>query len=412
LARFNEMYKQTDLKAKLAAKNVAAVDLAGKRVLIRTCLNVAMDDRGNITDATRIDESVPTLSLLGQRAARVVMMAHLGRPTTARESEFSLEKVRQELESRLGQSVQMISTIEDIKALADGSLSISASQKFFLVENIRYFAGEESSDKVQRAEFAELLSTLGDIFINDAFADYREAASTYDVAKYLPSYLGPVFIREVKAVSYFTQPERPFTAVLGGAKLSEKLDALKALASLADKVLIGGAMAYTLMLAQGVAVGNSKVETDKLDVAKAILDQYRDKIVLPVDHIVVDEFSSSAATEVVSAAEIPAGKIAVDTGPKTQELFKAHISQAKSILWNGPMGVFEWDSADAGTKAVGASIATADAYKFAGGGDSIAAINKFKLSGFNHISTGGGAMLAFVSYEHFPTLDVVLEGEI
>lgn len=403
------MYKQTDLKAKLAAKNVAAIDLAGKRVLIRTCLNVAMDTHGRITDSTRIDESLPTLSMLGQKADRVVMMAHLGRPTTAREIEFSLETVRLELESRLGQTVQMLSTIEDIKALADGSLAAAASQKFFLVENIRYFAGEESGEKSQRTEFAKLLASLGDLFVNDAFADYREAASTYDVARYIPSYLGPVFVREVEAVSYFGQPERPFTAVLGGAKLSEKLDALKALSASADKVLVGGAMAYTLMLAQGIAVGNSKVETDKLEVAKAILNQFGAKIVLPVDHIVVDEFSSSAATEVVSAAEIPAGKIAVDIGPKTQEIFKAHISQAKSILWNGPMGVFEWDSADAGTKAVGASIAASDAYKFAGGGDSIAAINKFNLSGFNHISTGGGAMLAFVSYEHFPTLDVVLE---
>lgn len=405
------MYKQTDLKSKLIAKSLEAVDFVGKKVLIRTCLNVTMDDQGNIADATRIDESVPTLSLLGQKAARVVMMAHLGRPTIAREPEFSLEPVRLELESRLGQSVQMLSTIEDIKALADGTFASPASQKFFLIENIRYFAGEESKDDAQRTGFAELLSTLGDIYVNDAFADYREAASTFEVAKYLSSYLGPVFVREVEAVSYFAEPERPFTAVLGGAKLSEKLDALKALASSADKVLIGGAMAYTLLLAQGIEAGNSLVEADKLEVAKAILDQFGDKLVLPVDHIAVNEFSASAVTEVISAAQIPDGKIAVDIGPKTQELFKAHISQGKSILWNGPMGVFEWDSASSGTKAVGASIAAADAYKFAGGGDSIAAINKFNLSGFNHISTGGGAMLAFVSYEQFPTLDVVLEGE-
>jgi phosphoglycerate kinase len=399
------MYKLKNAE-QLESKNILNADYAGKNIVIRTCLNVAMDKSGNISDDTRIEESAPTLKTLGEKASRIVMMAHLGRPTTAREAEFSLEPIRIELEKRLGTKVEMI---ED-EAAMDNFISKSdeMNSKYYLVQNIRYFAGEESKDAEARKEFAAKLAKLGDIFVNDAFADYREAASTYDIAEIIPSYIGPVFAKEVKAVSYFSNAQTPFVAILGGAKLSEKLDALLALAAAADKILIGGAMAYTLLKADGISIGKSLVEVDKIEVAKQILNDHRAKLVLPVDHVVTSEFKADSATQIKT--EIGELDIAVDIGPKTIELFKSHINEAKSLLWNGPMGVFEWNSASEGTMNVGNTIiSNNDAYKFAGGGDSIAAINKFGLKNFNHISTGGGAMLAFVSYEKFPTLDVIID---
>lgn len=391
---------------KLESKNIFNTDYTDKNVLIRTCLNVAINEEGKITDSTRIDESFPTLKQLGEKAKRIVMMAHLGRPTTARESEFSLEPVRVELEHRLGEKVVMLSNYENIDNFLNNSIEPS---KYYLIENIRYFEGEETKDENKKNEFAHYLSRLGEIYVNDAFADYREAASTYDVAKLLPSYLGPVFIKEIKAISYFTNPIRPFIAVLGGAKLSEKLDAMLALTKSADKVLVGGAMAYTLLLSQDVSVGKSLIETDKLEVAKQIMNDYKDKIILPLDHIISNEFNEESISSVNDNQSIPDNMLAIDIGPKTQEMFVNLIKDAKSILWNGPMGVFEWESGIQGTKVIGSAITeNVESYKFAGGGDSISAINKLELNGFNHVSTGGGAMLAFVSYDKFPTLDIIL----
>jgi len=402
------MRTDPNLATKLQAKNILNADYAGKNIVIRTVLNVAVDKQGNITDFTRIEESVPTLQTLAQKAKRIVIMAHLGRPTSAGEPEFSLEVVRKELEKRLQALVTMLN---DEAALDDVIASPqSYPNKYYLVENIRYFAGEESKDLLVRQAFAQKLAGLGDIYVNDAFADYREAASTFDLANYLPAYIGPVFVKELIAISYFAQPAKPFIAILGGAKLSEKLDALLALLKQADSVLVGGAMAYTLLLSQGTQVGKSLVELDKLEVAREIMKDYKDKLLLPVDHVVVSEFSDSAVTEVIDGVSIPEGKIAVDIGPKTQALFAQKIAQAGAILWNGPMGVFEWASTEAGTRVVvNAILVNPTAYKFAGGGDSIAAINKFRVSGFDHVSTGGGAMLAFVSYDKFPTLDAIIK---
>ncbi len=402
------MYKHTKLATHKTTKHIDNQDLAGKHVLIRTCLNVTLDKQGKITDDTRIRESLPTLKKLGELAERVVMLAHLGRPTTKREAEFSLEVVRELLEKGLEEPVVML---KDEKAMAELLTleRVGHPIKYFLVENIRYFAGEESKDKSERMNFAKELAKLGDIFVNDAFADYRAAASTYELAELLPSYLGPVFSREIAAVNYFAEPQKPFVAVLGGAKLSEKLDTLAVLAEKADKVLIGGAMAYTLMKAQGMEIGKSLVENDKLEVAKELMQKYAEKIVLPMDHLIAQEFAATAKTSFTETHEIPKDQLAIDIGPKTQADFQKIIASAGAVLWNGPMGVFEWEVGETGTKAVGeAIIANKNAYKFAGGGDSIAAINKFGLQGFDHISTGGGAMLAFVAYETFPTLDIIL----
>jgi phosphoglycerate kinase len=402
------MYNRSNLGELLALKSVTPEIWAGKKVVVRAALNVATSKDGQqITDATRLEEALPLLKSLGETAERVVILAHLGRPTLAREPEFSLEVVRKALEQGLGQPVQMLT---DEQAIADLGAGKLGQQKFYLLENVRFFAGEDAKDAAARQEFAKQLAGTGDIYVNDAFADYRDSASTYDIAKLLPSYLGPVFVKEVAEVTKLANPARPFVAVLGGAKLSEKLDALLALGKDADKILVGGAMAYTLLKAKGIEVGKSLVEADKLDVAKQALEQFGNKLVLPVDHVVVPEFKAEATTTVTDSQEIPADQIAVDIGPKTIAAFEQEIAQAKSLLWNGPMGVFEWDSAAAGTQAVGKAISNSAAgFKFAGGGDSIAAINKFGLAGFSHVSTGGGAMLAMLAYDKFPTLDVILE---
>lgn len=381
-------------------------DLGNKRVIVRSCLNVAVDKHGSVIEDTRLKESMPLIKELSQKAKRVVVMGHLGRPEAGnfdRAQSFwhVAELMAEELRS-LNKQVKLVQNFEDIK---------DDSNTIYLIDNIRFFKGEESKDSAERIAFAKQLASLADAFINDAFADYRESASTYDIATILPSYLGPVFLKEVEALSKLAQPQRPFVAIIGGAKLSEKLDALKALAENADIVLIGGAMAYTLLKAKGINTGNSLYEHDKLDVAKEILENFRERLVLPTDHLVTLSFDEVSAQDarVVSDVNVPDGEIAIDIGSKTVQNFKDHLINAKCILWNGPMGVFEWKVSEKGTLEVGTAISeNPNAYKLAGGGDSIAAINKLGLTGFNHISTGGGAMLAFIAYNKFPTLDVIV----
>ena len=378
-------------------------DIENKIVIVRSCLNVAVDKDGVMTDATRFYESLPLIKELASKAKKVIVTAHLGRPEK-KEKALSFwnvtEKLREELEEdRI--EVKLVDTVKDAKA---------SKAKVTVLDNIRFFPGEESKDLDARMKFAKELSGLADVFINDAFADYRESASTYDIATLLPSYLGPVFIKEVESLSKFSAPENPFVAVLGGAKLSEKLDALNALVEIADKVIVGGAMAYTLMKAKGIETGKSLIEADKLDIALEIVNKYSEKLLLPVDHLVAQEFKSKSPYEYTETEVIPVDSVAIDIGWNTIRKFKTELSNAKSILWNGPMGVFEWIHSSVGTKEVGSAIASnLDAFTLAGGGDSIAAINQFNLKGFDHISTGGGAMLAFLAYNKFPTLDVIVK---
>lgn len=373
-------------------------DLASKRVIIRSCLNVTVDETGKVTDATRIKEAVAGIKYFAENAKQIIIIGHLGRPEKY-SKELSFWNVAEIIEQELGMEVEFVPF---------QTVSLMQS-KVILSDNIRFFEDEENKEIAKRESFAKELAGLGDIFVNDAFADYRESASTYDIAKFLPSFVGPLFLKEVDALSKFEQPQRQFVAVLGGAKLSEKLDAMKALCDIADKVLVGGAMAYTLMKAKGVNIGKSLVEEDKINVAKEIVEKYSGKLVLPIDHIVVSEFNEDAPTEYLEGEEISENKIGVDIGEKTVNLFLNEISQARTILWNGPMGVFEWEHSSNGTKSIGEAISqNNNAYSLAGGGDSIAAINKFNLTKFNHISTGGGAMLAFIAYDKFPTLDVIV----
>jgi len=386
-------------------------DITNKSIILRSCLNVTTDKIGEIIDPTRFYESLPLIIELSQKAKGVTVLGHLGRPKQ-RESKFSLRNVSILLQNELKELGIQVEFIEDLtneniqKIKGNNNL---AFKKVFLIENTRFFEGEESDKESDRKHFAETLASLGDVFVNDAFADYRIAASTYDIAKLLPSYLGPVFLKEVESLSQLQKPQRPFVAVLGGAKLSEKLDVLNTLAETADKILIGGAMAYTLLKAKGLDIGKSLFEPDKLDVANEIIRKYSDKIELPLDHMVSKDFNDEAMYEYTDDTDIPDDTFAIDVGWKTIERYIREINKAKTILWNGPMGVFEWDHSSVGTLKIGKAIGdNKDSYNIAGGGDSIAAINKLELDGFDHISTGGGAMLSFIANETFPTLDVIL----
>lgn len=408
------MYTKQNLKELLNQGYYEKVDLTDKVVLVRSCLNVATDEEGRVVDGTRFNESLVLIKDLAQKAKKVIITAHLGRPEKE-EKKFSFwhiaELFNQAFEgiTRDGQAikVELVRNLEDI-AKAD----LTNDYKVVLLDNIRFFPSEESKDLAVRKAFARDLASHADIFINDAFADYRESASTYDIAEILPSYLGPVFYKEVAALSAFSNPQKPFVAVLGGAKLSEKLDALNALLKIADKVIIGGAMAYTLMKAKGKSIGNSRIEEDKLTIAKEILAKSGDKLILPCDHIIVDTFIEPSEEKCSNTpdVQIPDGKIAVDIGLQSIELFTEELSKAGSILINGPMGVSEWEVTSLGTQSIlDAITANKNAFTLAGGGDTIAAINKFNMTGFDHICTGGGAMLSFLAYESFPVLDVILD---
>jgi len=410
------MYKLDSQKlAEKSYKNIQ--DLGNKNILMRASLDVVVDENGKMTETARFYEALPLIKELAGKVKTLIITAHLGRPAPLNNNELKNQKnsfwnvvevLNIELKADNSElTVELINsldpaTIEKIKNNSD-------KNKVFLIENIRFFEGEESKDQTKRIEFAQLLASMADAYINDAFPAYREAASTYDIAKILPSYVGPLFSKEIISLAALSSPKQPFVAVLGGAKLSEKLDALKSLAEIADKVLIGGAMAYTLMKAKGISIGKSKFEEDKLEVASEINEKYGDKIFLPTDHLLTTEFSETADYKYSEGQEIPEGLIAIDIGWDTIKRYKAEVESAGTILWNGPMGVFEWTHSAIGTQEIGISMGeNTDAFRLAGGGDSIAAINALGLKGFDHISTGGGAMLAFLAYDKFPILDVIL----
>lgn len=391
---------KANLRENLIPLSYQNIDWRNESVIVRACLNVILDDQGKIIDDTRLIEALPLIRELAQKCSRVIIMAHLGRPMGV-DSKLSLEPVRKLLVEELGIQITLVSDI---------SAEIP-EQGVFLLENIRFFPGEEAEVENVRMDFAKKLAGLAHYYINDAFPDYRQSASTYDIVKFIPSYLGPAFISEVVSLTKLISPKRPYLAIIGGAKLSEKLDLLNVLAEIADQILIGGAMAYTLLRAKGIEVGKSLVEEDKIPNTQALLAKYSDKIILPLDHLVVDKFSKddNGGFQLIDSEEIPSSKIAVDIGPKTITDYANRIKSASTILWNGPLGVFEWEESSKGTRAIATEILiNKQAYSLVGGGDSISAINQFGLSGYSHISTGGGAMLAFIAKDEFPTLAVIM----
>ena len=388
---------------KRSLSDLGEADLRGKRVLVRADLNVPLEG-SSITDDTRIRATLPTLQALVKAGARVVLTSHLGRPKGVTPA-LTLAPVATRLGELLGQAVRLApdavgSEVEGLVAgLADGDV--------LLLENIRFHPEEEKNDP----GFAKALASLADLYVNDAFGTaHRAHASTAGVAAYLPAVAGFLLEKEILMLGDALEaPERPFVVVLGGSKVSSKIGVIRNLLGKADALIIGGGMIFTFLAAKGLEVGTSLVETDRIDLARELLAEAESRgtrIVLPVDIVVAAEFKASEASATVSADAMPAGFMGLDVGPETVKLAAAELAQARTILWNGPMGVFENPAFAAGTRAVGEAIASrtdAGAITLVGGGDSVAAVELFGLGDrFSHVSTGGGASLEFLEGLELP----------
>jgi phosphoglycerate kinase len=400
---------------KTALDLIAAGDLRGKRVLVRCDLNVPQDADTTITDDGRVRASLPTIKALSEAGARVVVCAHLGRPKGAPEARYSLAPVAKRLQELLGAPVAFAtdtvgeSARSAVAGLADGQVA--------LLENLRFNVGETSKDDAVRGAFADELASLADVFVSDGFGVvHRKHASVYDVAQRLPHAIGGLVQAEIEVLKRLTEsPERPFVVVLGGAKVADKLGVIESLLKIADTVLIGGGMSYTFLAAQGYEVGKSLLDADRLELVKGYLAQAKERgveIVLPTDVVVATEFSPDAAHKTVPADQIPSDMEGMDIGPVTRETFAAKIAGARTVFWNGPVGVFEMAAFAEGNMAVARAVVAVTktgALTVIGGGDSAAAVRQFGFSDdqFGHISTGGGASLEYVEGKALPGLTVL-----
>ncbi|HEY5468543.1 MAG TPA: phosphoglycerate kinase [Coriobacteriia bacterium] len=385
-------------------KTVKDVDVRGKRVLVRVDFNVPLA-KGEVTDDTRIRAALPTLRYLVDHGARVIVVSHLGRPKGTPDPQFSLRPVRSVLQRLLGRNVVFVDDI--VGPEAQEAVSRMVDGEIIMLENVRFDPGEKANDP----EFAKKLASLADIYVNDAFgAAHRAHASTEGVAHFLPAYAGLLLAREVETLtSMLTDPERPFVAILGGSKVSDKFGVIDRLLDCVDTLIIGGGMCFTLLVAKGVSVGNSLVEKEWVEPAKAMLTKATTKgvqIMLPVDFVIADAIEPDAETRIVAREEIPAGMMGLDIGPTTVELFKGEISQARTIFWNGPMGVFEMAPFENGTKQVAFAVTRNNrAVSVVGGGDSVAALKKFDLEErVTFVSTGGGASMKLLEGSELPGL--------
>ena len=400
-------------------EDLLAEGVEGRGVLVRSDLNVPLDDEGTITDPGRILASVPTLKALSDAGAKVVVTAHLGRPKDGPDPKFSLAPVAAALGAELGRHVQLAGDVVGSDALAraegltDGDV--------LMVENIRFDPRETSKDDAERLalakELAELVSAADGspgAFVSDGFGVvHRKQASVYDVATILPHYAGSLVDTEVKVLEQLTSStERPYAVVLGGSKVSDKLAVIENLANKADSIVIGGGMCFTFLAAQGVSVGTSLLQPEMIDTCKKLLEDYGDVIHLPVDVVVAEKFSADSPAETVAVTAIADDRMGLDIGPESVKRFTALLSNAKTVFWNGPMGVFEFPEFAAGTKGVAEAVigATAKgAFSVVGGGDSAAAVRQLGLpeDGFSHISTGGGASLEFLEGKTLPGISIL-----
>jgi len=392
----------------MAKLTVRDIDLKDKVVLMRADFNVPQDASLNITDDTRIRATLPTIKyILEHGVKKLVLISHLGRPDGKVVEKYSLRPVSARLNELLGESILFLNDCigENIKKSIE-----SAKERVVLLENLRFHAQEEANDP----DFSKQLASLGEIFVNDAFGTaHRAHASTEGVTHFLKSAAGFLLEKEIKYLgSVVSNPAKPFMVILGGAKVSDKIGMIENLLPKADAIIIGGGMAYTFLKAQGKLIGNSKLEKEKLDLAKSILNQAREQhkeILLPVDNVVVEAIEANAKCEIVGE-DIPDGKIAVDIGPKTIKLFTEKLKSAKTIVWNGPLGIFEMDAFSKGTKEVAGFIAGLNCASIIGGGDTAAAIAKFKLEDkMTHISTGGGASLEYLEGKILPGVAALTE---
>jgi len=400
-------------------QSIDDIEVAGRRVLLRCDLNVPLDKSGSgeITDDGRIRASLPVIKKLAERRARVIVMAHLGRPRGEDFAERatggpSLRVVAERLSELLGKPVAFAtdlvgqSAASTVAGLADGDVA--------LLENVRFEPAETSKDESERLVLARDLAKLGDVYVGDGFGVvHRKQASVYDLPKLLPHAAGDLVSAEVAVLKRLTQdPAHPYVVVLGGSKVSDKLGVIGNLLGLADRVLIGGGMVYTFLAALGHEVGTSLLEADHIESCKQILSQAAERgveLVLPTDIVVAPRFAPDATPSVVAADAIPEGHMGLDIGPDSRELFASKLADARTVFWNGPMGVFEFPAFAAGTKAVAEALTKVDGLTVVGGGDSAAAVRSFGLdeSSFGHISTGGGASLEYLEGKTLPGLTVL-----
>lgn len=389
-------------------KTIKDVNFEGKRALVRCDFNVPMED-GQITDDGRIKAALPTIKYLVEAKAKVILMSHLGRPKGEPKAQFSLSKVADRLAELVGQPVKFAQS----DVVVDDSVRKIASElqngEIMLLENVRFRKEETDND----LHFAKELSELGDIFVQEAFGTaHRAHASTAGVAEYLPAVSGFLIEKEVKFLGdAVVDPKRPFVAIMGGAKVADKIKVIENLLEKVDTLIIGGGMSYTFFRAKGYEIGSSILDENGIELAKEIMDKankLNKALLLPMDIVVADKFENEANTKTVAAESIPSDMMGLDIGPKSIELFNKKIAEAKTVVWNGPVGVFEMENFAKGTRAVADALAKSDCISIIGGGDSAAAIKKFGLEGnMTHISTGGGASLEFLEGKELPGIAVI-----
>ena len=392
-------------------KSIKDVDIKGKKVIMRVDFNVPLDKNLAITDDNRIRAALPSIEYILAREAKLILMSHLGRPKGEKRKEFSLAPAAVRLSELIGKPVKMLD--DCIGDSVKEAVSAMNSGDVILLENLRFHKQETEND----ASFAKELASLGDIFVNDAFGTcHRAHASTEGVTHYLESVSG--FLVE-KEIEYFqkvvTSPDKPFAFILGGAKVADKIPVIENMMEKCDLIFIGGAMAYTFLKVNGIDVGSSRMEEEMIDTVKAIKDKASSKgveIVLPIDHVITDDFEKCENVKITDGESIESGWMGVDIGPKSIELFKDKLKQVKTIVWNGPVGVFENDKFAAGTKALCDAIAESDATTVIGGGDTAAAVLKFNVADkMSHISTGGGASLEFLEGKVLPGVAALSDKE-
>ncbi len=392
----------------MVLRTIERIPLEGKRVFIRVDFNVPMDEYGTITDTTRIENAAPTITYAAQRGAKVIIASHLGRPKGKVDQRYSLSPVARQLTGILGKPVAMAENCigpkvaEKIDGMKEGDI--------LLLENLRFHPGEEAND----ASFSMELASMVDVYINDAFgAAHRAHASTEGITRYMDAVgVGFLMKREIDSLERFTaNPERPSIMILGGAKVSDKIGIIGHLLNEVNTLLIGGGMAYTFLVAEGVEVGKSMVEADQVDQALRTVSEANRKgvkFLLPIDHVVGDRFDPKATKKIVPNGGIPSEWVAMDIGPKTARIFSDEIKEAKTIVWNGPMGVFEMEAFAKGTISIAKAIVQSKAFSIVGGGDTVAAV---KMAGvadnISHISTGGGAILEFLEGKSLPGIEAL-----
>ena len=393
-------------------KSIKDIEFKGKRVIVRVDFNVPLDENNNITDDNRIVGALPTIKYLLEGGAKIILVSHLGRPKDGFEAKFSMAPAAKRLSELLGKPVLLAKDVigEDAKtkaaALKDGEI--------LMLENVRFHKEETKNDPA----FAKELASMADIFVNDAFGTaHRAHASTAGLADYLPAVCGFLIQKELDFLGKaITTPERPFVAILGGSKVSDKIGVISNLIDKADSIIIGGGMAYTFFKAAGLEVGKSICELDKLDLANELVAKAKARgvqMLLPIDTVMAPEFKADAQASVVDSDKIPHDQMGLDIGPKSVEQFSAVIKSAKTVIWNGPMGVFEFDKFAMGTKGVAKAIVESESVSIIGGGDSAAAVEKLGFADqVSHISTGGGASLEFIEGLELPGIACLLEKDV